>query len=152
MCLGQHNADLRPIDAYSKYQSATGGTPDSATSLLRLTPDQYNNLKSLFFYIGGVSKSFDIPSNECPSRSCCTFKTKFELTPNGQIWPRSLNTYIGGTSGSIYSIVSDLGSPSGQGLDFANGQTFLERFYSVFDTGNHRVGIATTPFTDATTN
>jgi cathepsin E len=48
--------------------------------------------------------------------------------------------------------VADLGSPSGEGLDFINGQTFLERFYSVFDTTNKRVGFATTPFTTATTN
>jgi hypothetical protein len=49
------------------------------------------------------------------------------LTPNGQIWPRSLNTYIGGTSTSIYSIINSIGTPSGEGLDFINGQTFLER-------------------------
>lgn len=74
------------------------------------------------------------------------------MTPNGQIWPRTLNTYIGGTSGSIYSIVNDLGTPSGEGLDFINGQSFIERFYSVFDTTNSRVGFATTSYTDATTN
>ncbi|TFK35981.1 hypothetical protein BDQ12DRAFT_610642, partial [Crucibulum laeve] len=59
---------------------------------------------------------------------------------------------IGGTAGSIYLIVADLGSPSGEGLDFINGMTFLERFYSVFDTANRRVGFATTPFTHVTTN
>ena len=79
-------------------------------------------------------------------------QTTFELTPNAQIWPRSLNSKIGGTAGSIYLIVSDLRTNSGQGLDFINGQTFLERFYSVYDTSNNRVGLATTPFTDATTN
>lgn len=76
----------------------------------------------------------------------------YELTANAQLWPRSLNTYIGGTSGNIYLIVADLGTPSGQGLDFINGYGFLERFYSVFDTGNKRVGLATTSFTHATTN
>jgi len=74
------------------------------------------------------------------------------LTPNAEIWPRSLNTYIGGVSGDIYLIVANLGTPSGEGLDFINGQTFLERFYAVFDTANQRVGIATTSFTSATTN
>jgi cathepsin E len=59
---------------------------------------------------------------------------------------------IGGTAGSIYLIVSDNGSNSGSGLDFINGQAFLERFYSVYDTANQRVGLATTPFTTATTN
>ena len=49
-------------------------------------------------------------------------------------------------------IVSNLGTPSGAGLDFINGYGFLERFYAVYDTGNSRVGFATTPFTHAETN
>jgi cathepsin E len=76
----------------------------------------------------------------------------YEGTANAQLWPRSLNTEIGGTAGDIYLIVADLGQDSGQGLDFVNGYVFLERFYSVFDTAGHRVGFATTPFTTATTN
>jgi cathepsin E len=63
-----------------------------------------------------------------------------------------LNTAIGGSASSIYLVVADWGSNSGQGLDFINGYAFLERFYSVFDTGNKRIGFATTPFTTATTN
>ena len=63
-----------------------------------------------------------------------------------------MNTAIGGNANSVYLIVGDLGSSSGEGLDFINGLTFLERFYSVFDTANRRVGLATTPFTRATTN
>jgi hypothetical protein len=74
------------------------------------------------------------------------------LTPNGQIWPRNLNADIGGVSGDIYLIVGDIGSDSGSGLDFINGQTFLERFYACFDTTTKEVGLATTSFTDATTN
>jgi cathepsin E len=74
------------------------------------------------------------------------------LTPNAQIWPRALNTDIGGVAGDIYLIVNSIGTPSGEGLDFINGQTFLERFYAVFDTTNKRVGFATTSFTTATTN
>jgi cathepsin E len=79
-------------------------------------------------------------------------QTSFGLTPNGQIWPRALNADIGGVAGTIYLIVGDIGNDSGSGLDFINGQTFLERFYSVFDTANKRVGLASTPFTSATTN
>ena len=79
-------------------------------------------------------------------------QTTFELTANAQLWPRSLNTVMGGTSSSIYLIINDLGSNSGEGLDFVNGLAFLERFYAVFDTANKRVGLATTSFTDATTN
>jgi hypothetical protein len=45
-----------------------------------------------------------------------------------------------------------MGTPSGEGFDFVNGYTFLERFYSVFDTTNSRIGFAETSYTDATTN
>jgi cathepsin E len=79
-------------------------------------------------------------------------QTTFGLTPNAQIWPRSLNTAIGGNANSIYLVVNNIGTATGQGLDFIDGYTFLERFYSVFDTTNKRVGLATTPFTTATSN
>lgn len=75
-----------------------------------------------------------------------------ELTANAQIWPRSLNADIGGVAGDIYLVVGDIGSNSGSGLDFINGMTFLQRFYSVFDTTNGQVGFATTSFTDGTSN
>ncbi|KAH9057471.1 acid protease [Lactarius vividus] len=122
---------LIATDAFQAYQKATGATLDQTTGLLTLTDSQFENLQSLFFDIGGV---------------------QYELTPNAQIWPRVLNTAVGGTEGGIYLIVSDLGSPSGQGLDFVNGFTFLQRFYSVYDVTNSQVGLATTNFTDAETN
>ncbi|KAH0829209.1 hypothetical protein J3R83DRAFT_2769 [Lanmaoa asiatica] len=110
-----------------------GATPDSATRLLTISSDQYANLQTLSFNIGGTS---------------------YDLTPNAQIWPCSLNSAIGGGSTSIYLIVNDIGSPSGSGFDFCNGYTFLyvmqfvvkefpslcplhsQCFYSVFDTTN----------------
>ncbi|KAK0233810.1 aspartic peptidase A1 [Armillaria fumosa] len=118
-------------NAFTKYKSATGATLDSSTGLLRITSAQYAQLSSLFFNINGVS---------------------YELTPNAQIWPRSLNTDIGGSSSAIYLIVNDIGTNSGEGLDFINGYTFLERYYTVFDTANSRIGFATTAQTAATTN
>lgn len=88
-----------------------------------------------------------------------------------------MNSQIGGESGSIYLIVADIGSAIGSGLDFINGYAFLcvfflffffsfvcsaafltwfviisERFYSVYDTANSRVGFATTQYTEATIN
>jgi len=118
-------------DAFTRYQSATGAVLDRNTGLLRLTTAQFANLQSLFFTIGNAT---------------------FEFTANAQIWPRALNTLIGGTANNIYLIVGNLGTPTGEGLDFINGMVFLERFYAVFDTGNKRVGFANTPFTKATTN
>ncbi|KAF8504173.1 aspartic peptidase domain-containing protein [Gautieria morchelliformis] len=116
-------------DAFNAYVSATGATVDPTTGLLTIKNPA--NLQSLFFNMGGNT---------------------FEFTANAQIFPHSLNTQIGGNSGSTYLIVQDIGTNSGQGLDFINGVTFLQRFYSVFDTPNQRVGFATTPQTTATSN
>ena len=139
---------LIATDAFKKYQSATGGVPDAATRLLTITSDQFSALQPLNFQINDVcyclSYLYDIPDID--------IQVTFTLSANAQIWPRSLNTAIGGVAGNIYLIVTDNGSNSGSGLDFIAGQTFLERFYTVYDTANQRVGFATTPYTDATTN
>jgi len=77
---------------------------DDTTGLLTISSYQYGNLQNLNFVINGVT---------------------YPLTPNAQIWPRSLNYMIGGNSDSIYLVVSDIGSQSGTGLDFINGYSFL---------------------------
>ncbi|KAF8155370.1 aspartic peptidase domain-containing protein [Mycena galopus ATCC 62051] len=107
---------------FDRYQAATGAVMDSITGLLRITPVQYVTLKNLNFVIGGVT---------------------YALIPNAQIWPRALNRDINGTANFIYLIIGNSGEPSGKGLDFTNGMTFLERFYSVFDPSNERIGLAT---------
>jgi cathepsin E len=84
--------------------NAVGGAIDNNTGLIKISATQFANLKTLDFKIG--SKTYG-------------------LTRNAQIWPRTLNTVIGGDAGSIYLIVGDLGSPSGSGLDFINGYAFL---------------------------
>ncbi|RPD60577.1 acid protease [Lentinus tigrinus ALCF2SS1-7] len=122
---------LLATDAFNTYQNITGAVFDNDTGLLRLTPDQFANLKSLFFHIGD---------------------TTFEFTPNAQIFPRALNTAIGGSPDFVYLITNDLGSNSGEGFDFVDGMVFLERFYYVFDIANSQVGFATTPFTNSTVN
>ncbi|OJT12452.1 Polyporopepsin [Trametes pubescens] len=118
-------------DALQAYTAANGAVFDDDVGLYRLTPAQFADLKSLFFNIHGVV---------------------FEFTANAQIWPRALNGAIGGSPDFVYLIVGDIGSQSGSGLDVVNGMAFIERFYTVFDTDNSRVGIANTPFTKATTN
>jgi len=122
---------LLATNAFQAYQKATGATLDTTTGLLTITQQQYNNLQSLLFNIGGVT---------------------YELTPNAQIWPRGLNTTLGGNEGQIYLIVSDLGSSFGTGLDFINGFGWLQRFYTVYDTANKQLGVATTAYTNAETN
>ncbi|TFK91001.1 acid protease [Polyporus arcularius HHB13444] len=118
-------------DAYEAYVTATGATLDDDTGLLKITQAQYDCLESLHFHIGHAT---------------------YEFTPNAQIWPRTLNTAIGGVDDAIYLIVGDLGSPSGEGLDFISGFSWLERFYHVYDSDRNRAGFATTCFTHATTN
>ncbi|KAG2033105.1 aspartic peptidase domain-containing protein [Suillus americanus] len=122
---------LIATNAFSLYQSATGATLDDATGLLRITSTQYSALENLNFNVGSST---------------------YALAPNGQIWPRALNTYIGGSTSYIYLVVNSIGTHSGEGLDFINGYTFIERFYTVLDTTNSQVGFATTAYTDATTN
>ncbi|KAG2357358.1 aspartic peptidase domain-containing protein [Suillus spraguei] len=119
-------------DAFHKYQAATGATRDQTTRLLRISPNRYNTLQNLDFHIG---------------------YTMISLTPDAQIWPRSLNTVIpGGVVGAIYLIVKDIEGRSGRGFDFILGYTFIQRFYTVFDSSRSLVGFASTPFTSATTN
>ncbi|CAK5284004.1 unnamed protein product [Mycena citricolor] len=135
-------------DAFNAYKQATGATLDSATGLLTVTQSQFDNMQSLFFAIGDVSCNFYVRD----SADRTSVQQTFELTPNAQIWPRALNSTLGGQDGQIYLITADLGSNSGSGLDFIDGFGFLQRFYSIFSTTNSAVGFATTQFTDATTN
>ncbi|KAG2365553.1 acid protease [Suillus spraguei] len=129
---GSHYISLAS-DAYDKYKTETGATFDQPTGLLRITPQQYNDLRELKFHINTQI---------------------FSLIPNAQIWPRSLNHKLrgGGENGGIYLIVEKLPTETGAGLDFIVGYTFMQRFYVVLDGDNRRVGFAPTPFTPADTN
>lgn len=110
---------LLATDAYNAYKLATGATEDASTRLLTISSAQFSALQSLHFTIGSQT---------------------FEFTANAQIFPRSLNSRIGGAVDKIYLIIGDIGSQSGSGQDFVLGKVFLERFYFVFDTGNRRIG------------
>jgi len=41
-------------DAFDRYQQATGGVADEATGLLKITSNQYANLKNIFVHVNGV--------------------------------------------------------------------------------------------------
>ncbi|KAG2370156.1 aspartic peptidase domain-containing protein [Suillus spraguei] len=119
-------------DAFERYKAATDATYDVTAGLLTITLCQYFDLVNLDFHIEGQI---------------------FSLTPDAQIWPRSLNTRLsGGVFDTIYLIVDDIGTPSGTGHDFLLGYTFVQRFYTVLDGSRSRVGFAKTRFTEATTN
>ncbi|CAO3666846.1 unnamed protein product [Umbelopsis ramanniana] len=118
-------------DAYLAYQRATGAVLDKTTGLLTVTAAQYAAMQSIYFDIGGI---------------------KYEFTPNAQIFPRNLNTRVGGDANKIYLIISERAPIPGSNFGFVLGQTFMERFYVTFDAGNNRIGFATTEFTNATSN
>ena len=125
------NIPITRADAFETYISQIGAICDSSPGFCFIAPDKYDSLQSLFFGIGDSS---------------------FELTANAQIWPRALNSQIGGTNDHIYLAIQSLPTSSGEGPDCVLGRTFLERFYTIYDTTNNRVGVANTQFTTATTN
>ncbi|KAJ7354288.1 hypothetical protein DFH08DRAFT_955681 [Mycena albidolilacea] len=89
-------------NGFTKYKSATGGIADANTCLLRIIVAQFAALQNLNFVLGGVT---------------------YAVAPNAQIWPRALKTAIGGSTSSIYLVVADWGSNSGEGLDFINARS-----------------------------
>ncbi|KAG2360411.1 acid protease [Suillus spraguei] len=122
---------LLASDAFERYKTVTGAHFNLRTGMLAVTPRQYRALSPLQFHIG---------------------REVYNLPPNGQIWPRSLNYKIRGTENGIYLVIKSLNRLSGSGIDFCLGYVFLQRFYSVFDDFTSSVGFATTQYTDADTN
>ncbi|KAG6886398.1 hypothetical protein C0992_004255 [Termitomyces sp. T32_za158] len=95
----------------------------------------------------GIDQNITYGNDEIPILMNGSGVSVFEFTRDAQAWPRTLNTAIGGTADNVYLIVGDIGTDSASGFDFVNGFAFLERFYSVFDTANNRVGFANTSHT-----
>ncbi|KAL4064143.1 aspartic peptidase domain-containing protein [Scleroderma yunnanense] len=123
---------LLTTSVFNAYRDAIGAYVDGVTGLLAITEEQYDNLHSLIFHIGDV---------------------EYEFTPNAQIWPRALNSVLGGRSDRIYLVVAEFKPERGsESIRFVNGFVWLQRFYTVYDTTNAEVGFATTHFTDAETN
>lgn len=85
--------------------------------------------------------------------SCCECLALLPiLLSQANIVLSQLNSAIGGDPDGIFLVVSDIGTPSGEGFDFVDGFAFLERYYLLFDSENSQFGFAETPFTFATTN
>ncbi|KAG2353783.1 aspartic peptidase domain-containing protein [Suillus spraguei] len=118
--------------AYEKYKAATGADYEQRTGLLTLTPEKYRALQPLHFHIG---------------------EQTYTLSPNAQIWPRHHNDQIDESGEDvIYLVIVDRNKPTDSGDHFVLGYVFLQRFYSVYDVTNSRVGFATTMWTDVDIN
>jgi len=117
------------LDAYTLYVKASGAVFDENVGLLSINLHQYKKLQSLYFKVKDHT---------------------YEFNANAQAWPRALNYLIGGKKDLVYLIVSDLGPDLSEEMGFVAGMTFLERFYIVFDSHRHRVGLANTQFTKST--
>ncbi|CAE6484320.1 unnamed protein product [Rhizoctonia solani] len=120
----------KAFKAYS--ESLPGSKIAQSTKLLEIPKDSVGKMKSLFFVINGIS---------------------YEFTPNAQLWPRALNTALGGRADAYYSVISALSDfEADMGSNFINGYVFLERFYTAYDASKSMIGFATTASTYANPN
>ncbi|KAJ7791220.1 acid protease [Mycena olivaceomarginata] len=122
---------MLPESTFQTYKEEVGAELDPNTGLLTVTQKQFECMQDMCFKIGGK---------------------EYKLTPDAQTWPRSQNENLGVPKDAICLIFASMGDMENQGLDFINGYTFLQRFYSVYDTGNMQVGFATTKHTTSTSN
>lgn len=79
---------LIPSNTFQQYLQLTGGVVDQITGLVKLTSAQAASLSSVFITIGNIA---------------------YEFTANAQLWPRILNTAIGGVPNATYSVIGDVG-------------------------------------------
>ncbi|KAF9343666.1 hypothetical protein BGX26_005396, partial [Mortierella sp. AD094] len=131
----------------TKVSSATHGIVDTGTTLILLSA---NDVKALYKNISGAkldnnSGLYTIPSSQVSKLQNITFTIggkAFTLTPSQYLVPANQAANLGGSAGTTYSWIGSLGDNE-SGLAFILGQKFLENFYSVYDTTNKRVGLAT---------
>ncbi|KAF9224223.1 acid protease [Gyrodon lividus] len=128
---------------------STAGVVDTGTMQVHLADD--------FFavYMDAIpgakldhNRSFiEIPHSSIPHIQPLNFTIGcrvFSMDAAAQLIPTDQNTFWGGDPSKQYGVVTNLGSTSGEGLDFILGQKFMERYYTVFDTDSNRVGFAQT--------
>ncbi|KIO07573.1 hypothetical protein M404DRAFT_8365 [Pisolithus tinctorius Marx 270] len=109
-------------DFFDVYRSSIpGATLDKSTGLITIPPSSIPYMQPLNFTIGDTIFSMDVAA---------------------QLIPTDQNEAWGGVAGKQYGVVANLGTLSGQGLDFIIGQKFMERYYVVFDADNNCVGFA----------
>lgn len=110
---------LLPPTAFNAYVKAIPrASIDRNTGLLRFPKSSLSSVPTVAFNVGGQA---------------------FTLNPFAQLVPQGQYPLWGFSSSFYYSWIGEGGSPA-----FIIGQKFIERYYSIFDTTNNRVGFAQT--------
>lgn len=111
-------------DFFAIYvNSIPGANFDNNLGLLEIPKSSIPKMKPLIFFISGHSFIMDVAA---------------------QLIPADQNEFWGGDASKRYGVLANLGSNSGGGFDFVLGQKFLERYYSIYDADNNRIGLAST--------
>ncbi|GBE89461.1 Polyporopepsin [Sparassis crispa] len=130
--------------------SSSAGIVDTGTTLVYLANEWFDS------YLAAIPGSYFDANNTglivIPESSVDTLlPLEFEiggvvytLTATAQLLPKDQNTAWGGEEDLRYGYIGPIGYVSGTGMDFILGMKFLQRYYSVFDTTNNRVGFAYT--------
>ncbi|KAJ7621072.1 putative cathepsin E [Roridomyces roridus] len=104
-----------PSFVFTEFLLGTGGRSDSSTGLVKYRKKPSANFS---FVIGG---------------------TTYTLAPDQYLVPAAQYGNFGLTSGAFYAVVADGGV---QSPNMILGMSFLEYYYSVYDSTNNRIGLA----------
>ncbi|GAA93793.1 uncharacterized protein L969DRAFT_43874 [Mixia osmundae IAM 14324] len=133
-------------------EGTTSGIVDSGTTLVYLSSTGFSNYQAQIpgAAIDSTSGLLRFPKSSTASVPALNINfgngLVLTLTANAQLVPAADYAYFGLSTAYSYSYVNNYGS-TGTGLDFILGQKFIERYYTVFDTTNHRIGFANTTYT-----
>lgn len=118
---------------FSAYKKSIPGVRfDSKSGLLEIPKSSISKMRPLTFDIGG---------------------NYFTLDVGAQLVPADENSAWGGERSKRYGVIGLLpDAASGNGVDFILGIAFMERFYTVFDAENTRMGFAYTKHTSSATD
>jgi len=136
-----------PLTIGSKSQNSQTCIVDTGTTLIYLASSAFTAYRkaipsAVLDTNSGLLRFPKSSLSKVPAISLKVGGTKFNLNSYGQLVEQGLYSAFGLNSTYYYSWVNDGGS--GSDVTCIIGQKFLERFYSVYDTTNNRIGFAKT--------